>query len=508
MYAVNPTQPASILERIFALDLRSLSVFRIALGLLILVDLAVRWPTLTAMYTSDGLFSQPLSFEYYRSELGPQWYQFIWSLYWLSDSVAFVTALFIISAIAAVFLVVGKWTRIATILSWILLVSLHTRNPLITTSGDFLFKMMLFWSIFLPLGARWSLDARKMNSTLNPTSTAITSMATIGYVFQLFASYFFPGIAKWNEIWFQGDAMWYVLRLDIYITEFGRALLEYPGLLSVISWVTLVAEVFWIWTLFSPWKNGWYRIINMVLFWAFHIGIGLSMTIGLFPWICLIAWLPLLPSFVWARKPADAAASSWRRWNALSWPQLAGQLFCSLALLLVVVWNVSNIDSPVCNLIRSPLVAQLGYQMGISQHFQMFGIPPAENPWFVYEAQLVDGTKIDIFRNREIDLNRPEWGRRVFPNFHWRKLHRNLLHQQNAFVRQPLLDYAVKKWDAEHGVEQQVVRARLLFFKEDIGPSYNSSNFVSQVWGSYTNQSNSAGSLFDSLADEFEEKSF
>ncbi len=497
MPSVTETRRTNILERVFTFDLRSLALYRVALGLLIIVDLAVRWPTLSEMYTSDGFFDQSLSFNYYRNELGPQWYQYVWSLYWLSDSWIFVNALFVISAIAAVLMIIGKWTPIATILSWMLLVSLQTRNPLITTSGDFLFKMMLFWSIFLPLGARWSLDARKKK----PTETAITSVATIGYIVQLFASYFFSGIAKWNEIWFQGDAMSYVLRLDIYITEFGRALLDYPGLLSLISWATLAAEVFWVWTLFSPWKNGWFRIINMALFWAFHISIGLSMTIGLFPWICMIAWLPLLPSFVWNKKPIEKLVPSWRPWNALSWPQHASQLFCSMVLMLVVIWNVSNIDSPIINNLRSPLIAQLGFQMGINQHFQMFGIPPAENPWFVYEAQLADGTKIDIFRNRDVDLKRPEWGRTAFPNFHWCHLHRNALHKHNAFVRQPLLDYAVRKWDAEHKAEKQVVRARLLFFKEDIGPSYNSLNFVSQVWGSYANQSNSPGSLFDSMND-------
>jgi hypothetical protein len=44
-------------------------------------------------------------------------------------------------------------------LSFLMLVSVHGRNPTLMQGGDHLMRAMLFWSIFLPLGARWSFDA-------------------------------------------------------------------------------------------------------------------------------------------------------------------------------------------------------------------------------------------------------------------------------------------------------------------------------------------------------------
>ena len=175
-----------LLRRVFSLDLRSLALFRITAGILILVDLAFRWSTLPEMYTGEGFFTHQVANDYYTFELGESWRSLSWSLYWLSDSVIFVQTLFATAAIAALFLIVGKWTRLATIISWVLLVSLHARNPLITTSGDNLFRMMLFWSMFLPLGARWSFDSTSKTADHD----AVFSFATIGFIFQLFAIYF------------------------------------------------------------------------------------------------------------------------------------------------------------------------------------------------------------------------------------------------------------------------------------------------------------------------------
>ncbi len=495
------------LERVFALDLRSLAVFRIAVGVLILADLLMRWPILVAMYTGKGLFNQPLSYQYYESVLGPGWEQCVWSLYWLSDSPLFANALFVTAAVAAILLIVGKWTRLATAASWLLLASLHARNPLVTSSGDFAFKMMLFWSIFLPLGARWSFDARRRLATETSTADAVVSVATVAYIFQLFAIYFFPGIAKWNDVWFSGDAMSYVLRLNIYITDFGRQLLGHPELLTWISWATLAAEVIGIWTLFSPWQNDWFRMINLSLFWLFHLGIALSMSIGLFPWICMVAWLPIIPSSLWKRPVSEPAFQSFFNWNLLSVPRLAVEMFCLAALLLTVICNLSNTDHPWTRAWRTPLVTQLTYQLGINQHFQMFGIPPQDNPWFVYAAQLADGSQVDIFRDAQIDLKRPEQVQLVYPQFHWRKLHRNAVQPRNAFIREPLLDYAVRQWNTTHPLEKQVARARLICFKERVGPDYNAENFHSVVWGSYMDASQGPGSLFEAVANEVSDDS-
>ena len=488
---------------VFALDLRSLALFRVAIGLLLLADLVFRWPTMIEMCTDEGMVTRKLSFEYYQATLGQFWNYVIWSFYWISGSSVFAKLLFVISGVFAFMLLIGKWTRVATIGCWAMWISLHVRNPFVITSGDFLLKMTLFWSIFLPLGATWSMDSLKRAGQNLPSGypgMSFASLATVGYILQLMISYLFPGIEKLNDVWFRGEAMAYVLRLDIYITEFGRSLLEYGGLLTFTSWATLFAEVVLIWTLLFKWQNSLFRWINIVVFWSFHIGIGLSMSIGLFPFICSIAWLPLIPGKFW-RGAESKSYDSPLQFSGRKFYFKFSQFVCGIFCFVMVGWNISNIESLGLIPMRNTLLAPLAYPVHVDQHFQMFGKPPVQNPWFVYEAKLADGSEIDIFRDQPVDHKRPEWVRKSFPGFHWRKVHRNLLDERLAYMREPLLTYMVDKWNADHDETKQVVRARLLCYLEDIGPNYSPVNRRHSVWSSYGGQA-SAGSVFDSMLDK------
>ena len=54
---------------------------------------------------------------------------------------------------------IGYRARLATIACWFLVMSIHNRNPMILSAGDILLRLLLFWAMFLPLGARYSVDA-------------------------------------------------------------------------------------------------------------------------------------------------------------------------------------------------------------------------------------------------------------------------------------------------------------------------------------------------------------
>ena len=427
------------LQIIFGLELRSLAVFRIALGFLLISDLVYRAGTLVEMYTRDGFYTREVSFDYYRTVYGPGWETVFWSLHWLSDTPRFQTAMFIVAGLFAGLLVVGKWTRLATLVSWILLVSLHVRNPVVLSSGDFLLKMMLFWSFFLPLGGVWSLDARRRRRLKQPEpilQKRIVSTATAGFVIQLFAMYFFTGLAKWNEGWWSGEAMYHALGLEIYATEFGRHLLKFPLLLKLVSVATVFAEVFLVWTLFSSRHNDCFRVLNMLVFWAFHVGIALSLSIGLFPWICIVAWLPLIPSGFWNLLTKQQTVTSELSPDANRQFRIGRiqQASCAMMIGFVLIWNVANIEWAPLRFLQSRLMANIGYLIRIDQHFQMFGDPPKTTPWFVYEAVLDDGSEVDVLTGQAVDTDKPVSMIKLLPSFHWRKLHRNLVSAERVFA--------------------------------------------------------------------------
>ena len=292
--------------------------------------------------------------------------------------------------------------------------------------------------------------------------------------------------------------MWYVLRLDIYITPFGRSLLEYPVLLRLVSWATLFFEVVWIWTLLVPWKNDWFRWANIAIYASFHVGIGLAMSIGLFPVICVIPWIALLPCRLW-RCNHGVSIVRFPLWSELSFSGRFQRLVCSLLVLFSLLWNLGNIPHRSTRALKTEVVQQIGFTLGLEQHFQMFDKPPAFNPWFVYEAELVDGSLVDLLTGDDVTFDRPESVRENFPTFHWRKLHRNMVAEEFSFLRQSLADYWVRNWNESHGSEKQVVAMKLICNLEAIGPDYNEKNVNRVIWASVKTKQAPSGGLFDQL---------
>ncbi len=135
----------------FEVDARALATLRICLGLLLLIDLAGRARHLQAWHAGASVF--PLALARASSDS-------VLSLHLISGDLAVQGGLFVVAALAALALTAGWRTRTMAVLSWVLLVSLQHRNWLLQNVGDRVLVLILFWALFLPLGARWSLDAR------------------------------------------------------------------------------------------------------------------------------------------------------------------------------------------------------------------------------------------------------------------------------------------------------------------------------------------------------------
>ncbi len=493
-------QRRSTIREIFALDFRSLALFRILTGLVLLADLVLRFGSYEAMCTDDGAMPRWVVYNYFSSFLGEGFKYCIWSFHWISGEATLQYVLMGVAAVFAVAMMLGWKTRWATIGSWILLSSLQVRNPLILTSGDAILKLLLMWSIFLPLGKVWSLDAKNKANVELQAGWSFSSMASAGFILQLIVMYFFTGLAKCNSEWFSGNAMEYVMRLNIYLLPLGETLRDYPVLLTVVTYATLFVEVIGIWWLLSPYRNSFWRMVLLCNFWAFHIGIGLTMAIGLFPMICLVGWLALIPSSVWNwfsdSVASDVPLVKSRKKTLLS-AGLSGVLL--LAIVYTFLFNIANIEHPVCKRFLPREIAPFGFWLNLDQRFQMFGRPPKDNPWFVYEAQLQDGSFVDLLKGensigekKEPLHLRPEKLRHNLPGHHWRKLHRNLVNPLREQFRQPLLDYQIRKWNREHGDNQQIVYAKLFCHLEPTNWEASPDDRVTIVWASYRNESEKA----------------
>lgn len=280
-------------KAVLAIDPRSLATCRIALGLLLLLDLALRVPDLEAMNTDAGI----MPIESIRNIFEGTWR---WSLHWLDGSYGFQVALFVLASLFAVALLVGWQTRVATIGCWILWASLHTRGPLIINAGDTLMRVLLFWAMFVPWGRIWSVDAWRAAGGGSNRFKPVVSAGTAALLVQVCIIYWFTAIYKLlNENWQAGEGLHNALAWGGYNKPLGIFLLERPEWMSALSYATIWLELIGPILVLLPWGRRYLRPAVIAAFFSFHIGIELCMYVGLFSYVSMAAWTLFLPSEFW-----------------------------------------------------------------------------------------------------------------------------------------------------------------------------------------------------------------
>jgi len=283
---------AKVVE-IFGADLRSLATFRIVLALLVLYDLAIRATDLSAHYSDTGVTPRAVLVD---QVLSP--WQF--SLNLMNGGSWFQALLFSVAMLAALGMLVGYRTRLMTFVVWVLLLSIQLRNPLVNGAESRLLHLLLFWGMLLPLGALWSVD--RARSALPRPSPRFLSLATFGLFMQIAFVYWFTAALKAGPEWrVDHTALYYVLSLDEIATPIGHYLLNFPGLLQVLTFGTFMLEALGPLLLFCPFFTGPVRTGAALAFMSLHFGIWLTMDIGIFPWISAFSIVCFFPTWFWEK---------------------------------------------------------------------------------------------------------------------------------------------------------------------------------------------------------------
>jgi hypothetical protein len=247
----------------------------------VLADLALRARDLTVFYTDAGVLPRSLLFEHYPT-VGRL------SLHALSGAAAWQATLFAVTAAVAVALVVGYRSRLAALLLFVLLLSLHTRNLAVLNAGDSLLRRLLLWGALLPLGARWGLDADAGSGTRR-----VVSLATVGLLVQVVAVYVVNAVVKLRgEAWSAGTAVRYVFGMDALTTGVGDLLAGQSVLLATgtYAWLALVVA--------SPLllvATGRHRTALAAAFAGGHLFMLATLELGVFPLVSVAGLLPFLP---------------------------------------------------------------------------------------------------------------------------------------------------------------------------------------------------------------------
>lgn len=280
-------------REIFGIDLRTLALFRVGLGTLILLSVCGRARDLTAHYTDFGVMPRSFAVEL----LSPA----SWSLHLINGSALFQGALFLAAGLFALMLIFGWRTRLAAVASWALLVSVANRNVSVLSGEDHLLTLLAFWAMFLPLGARFSVDAA-LDRSDEPRPNAYFSVATLALLVQGVSMYFFSALLKSDARWIpDGTAVYYATQLDYFATPLAHWLRQFPDLLHGLTWYVWGVELIGPALIFLPVFHRPVRAAMIGVFMSMHLGFLLCLEIGLFSFVSILMNATFLQGWMWDR---------------------------------------------------------------------------------------------------------------------------------------------------------------------------------------------------------------
>lgn len=418
----------SAIGKRFHIDTRSLAVFRVVAGVLILADILSRLRNFHFFYTDQGVVPVSLAMDLAPSNA--------FSVFYLSGDPTFTMALFVVHFLVGIQLILGYYTRFAIVASFLFVVSVDFRNPIVTSYADILFRHLLFWGMFMPLGARYSVDAIRSDG---PPKRVYTGLAAPFVLLQMMFMYFSNGMHKipYREEWFNGESMLGIMHYDTISFFLGDYIREFPLILQIggIKWYTLM--------LGSPMLLlfvGRQRYLLASLYGFGHLVLAVTVRIGAFPYAALMGLMLFCQDEAWsdARYFADRfgipvdryVETTTRHGERLEarLPRFAlrdrvppiARIGTSLQVIAVVIILLAGIFMIVPNLQTAGLVdddeaVPLEDTVGDGQSmfrltqpdWQYYQGPIRSDQYYVFAGETEDGHRVDIYNDRPLSWDRP-----------------------------------------------------------------------------------------------------
>ncbi|WP_418283746.1 HTTM domain-containing protein [Halorubrum sp. DTA46] len=443
----------------FEVDARSLAAVRIALGVILLIDLIHRAGDIELFYTDNG------AYPFTAYELTYTQYNGL-SLHALSGDLWFQQLLFVCAGLFAVAFVLGYRTRLVGAVSFVLMVSLHARNPAVLNGGDRLFLVLFFVALVAPIGERWSIDALRRGSA----RTAIASFGTAALLVQPLVVFTANAIKKHaGDTWYAGEALQIAMANDTMTVLLGNVIADYPTLLTALNygWVTLLSGS----VLFLLLPVGRVRMVAALVYIGAFLGMITSMTVGLFPLVLSASILPFLPGRFWdalaRRVPAewvDRLPSSadfgplgrrpleQRLFDALrargheggvSYALAYGRSLLTVAGFMVFVWILVFAAADVT---EHDVPAQIDHEHLDQQRWGLYAPNPSSSySWYIPAAELADGSTIDARHGDSVSFDRPPDASKEYDTFRHRKFLQAVRSSDGGSISQGYADWMCRQ---------------------------------------------------------------
>ena len=321
---------------------------------------------------------------------------------------------------------------------------------------------MLFWSLFLPLGIRWSVD-RRLQTSRPVDQGPLTSISSAVLLLQLAVMYLSAAAFKWHPVWNREfSAVYYVLHGDTFVTPLGLWLRQYP---TVMQWLTARyarlgnrGTIIGILTLgqslvprtcdrglhaVSPriGLDGHVRFVPLDLYQRL-VAVCPDVVLGLARaevggpssrWSAAEPWFRRATQWLPENLQAVAASQSEPiRLHSPWWRQVGvGLLF-----VYIVTWNIREILGPAwVDRVMPHRFNGLACALGLTQNWSMFApIPRIEDGWIVMKGTLRDGSEVNLWEpGHPLPWDKPRLVSAMFPSSRWRRYLENLPLDRSRF---------------------------------------------------------------------------
>nr|WP_187432932.1 HTTM domain-containing protein [Natronococcus pandeyae] len=449
------------------------------MGLLIIADLFLRARNFTFFYTEEGVVPQSLAMEW-----APE---YAFSFYYLTSDPNIIAGLFVVQGLIAVQLIVGYETRVATLVSFLFVLSLDHHNPLVTSYADTLFRLLLFWAIFLPLGERWSIDA--VHTDAQPR-TYVANLATLAILMQMIVMYFVNGFHKTqSDVWRTGEATPLIMSADDITFLFAEYAHIFPTLLELggMMWYYMLLLSFLLFFF-----QGRLRILGVAMFFGVHAAFAVTVRIGAFPYVAMAGLLLFLQAQFWEdgktvleyvnvydplanvlselERRGTAIARSFPAFNFSTNPRSFEKTNVYVVVLCVAIVfsfilplisfsaTAGGIDD---DLDPDERIHNPAESLGIAQpEWTIFAPSPQTTSWYyVFPAETADGEVVDVYNDRELTYERPhDELQKQYDTYRERfYMHRvirvEMADDDKSGASVVLADYLCTEWEEERGTE-------------------------------------------------------
>jgi hypothetical protein len=412
-------------DRMFdPVDIGSIAVFRIVLGLLLFRDMY-------RFHAFDGIKSfyidPPYTFAFYGMDfIRP-----------LPGNGMYV--LFAVLTVCSLLIAVGLFYRVAIVIFVAGFTYLFLMEQAQYLNHFYFAGLLAFLMIFIPASRGWSLDAliagRSQDAKVPAWCLWILRV-------QMEIMLIYAGIVKLNPDWLQGEPL-------------GKWLAQSADLPIIGSWLLNDTVI-----LIGAWGSAFLHLIGAVmllfkstrlyaflLYCCFHLANAVFFNIGIFPWLTIVATAlffdPDWPKVVWrkvtgffglspATDSSTASVASAQPWTIPS-PAMRMTI-----IYLLVAWTAVQILVPNRHLLWP------GYTGWTEQGY-----------YFSWQMMLRQKMARAVFYVRDLDTDR-EW--LVDPRDHLRPMQVNFLAKRPEMVRQ-FAHYIEREWARRYGTRDVEVRA-------------------------------------------------